>query len=42
MTVSRFYIKCTDCVSEICFRTDPATTDYIIEVKTKVKVNQKL
>ena len=27
----RFYIKCTACVSEICFRTDPASTDYVIE-----------
>lgn len=32
LRIYRFYIKCTACVSEICFRTDPATTDYIIEV----------
>lgn len=31
LRIYRFYIKCTACVSEICFRTDPATTDYIIE-----------
>ena len=33
LRIYRFYIKCTACVSEICFRTDPATTDYIIEVR---------
>ena len=27
----RFYIKCTACLSEISFRTDPANTDYILE-----------
>ena len=27
----RFYIKCTACVSEICFRTDPESCDYVIE-----------
>ncbi len=27
----RFYIKCTACVSEICFRTDPENTDYVLE-----------
>ena len=31
LRIYRFYIKCTACVSEICFRTDPASTDYIIE-----------
>ena len=33
LRIYRFYIKCTACVSEICFRTDPASTDYIIEVR---------
>ena len=28
---SRFYIKCTACVSEICFRTDPESCDYVLE-----------
>ena len=32
LRIYRFYIKCTACVSEICFRTDPASTDYVIEV----------
>ena len=27
----RFYIKCTAGVSEICFRTDPENTDYVLE-----------
>ena len=27
----RFYIKCTACLSEISFRTDPANTDYVLE-----------
>jgi len=31
LRIYRFYIKCTACVSEICFRTDPASTDYVIE-----------
>lgn len=29
--IYRFYIKCPGCLSEISFRTDPASTDYIIE-----------
>lgn len=29
--IYRFYIKCPGCISEISFRTDPETTDYIIE-----------
>uniref|UniRef100_A0A6A7G160 Splicing factor YJU2 n=2 Tax=Hirondellea gigas TaxID=1518452 RepID=A0A6A7G160_9CRUS len=29
--IYRFYIKCPGCLSEISFRTDPETTDYIIE-----------
>ena len=31
MHVYRFYIKCTACVSEICFRTDPESCDYVLE-----------
>jgi len=31
LRIYRFYIKCTACVSEICFRTDPQSTDYVIE-----------
>ena len=31
LRIYRFYIKCTACLSEISFRTDPATTDYILE-----------
>ena len=31
MRIYRFYIKCTACLSEISFRTDPANTDYILE-----------
>mmetsp|Transcript_42840 Transcript_42840/g.99501 ORF Transcript_42840/g.99501 Transcript_42840/m.99501 type:complete len:296 (-) Transcript_42840:284-1171(-) len=27
----RFFIKCTRCASEICFRTDPKTADYQME-----------
>lgn len=27
----RFYIRCPGCISEIAFRTDPETTDYICE-----------
>lgn len=29
--IYRFYIKCPGCLSEISFRTDPESTDYIIE-----------
>jgi len=29
--IYRFYIKCTRCLSEISFKTDPASTDYVIE-----------
>nr|CAG4646651.1 EOG090X0G3U [Macrothrix elegans] len=29
--IYRFYIKCTKCLSEISFKTDPASTDYVIE-----------
>lgn len=29
--LSRFYIKCTRCLQEISFRTDPKSTDYEIE-----------
>jgi hypothetical protein len=31
LRIYRFYIKCTSCLSEISFRTDPANTDYVIE-----------
>lgn len=31
LRIYRFYIKCTACLSEISFRTDPANTDYILE-----------
>jgi hypothetical protein len=31
LRIYRFYIRCTACVSEIAFRTDPANTDYILE-----------
>jgi len=31
LRIYRFYIKCTACVSEICFRTDPETCDYVLE-----------
>jgi len=29
--IYRFYIKCTRCLQEISFKTDPVSTDYIIE-----------
>ncbi|CAG0918957.1 unnamed protein product [Notodromas monacha] len=29
--IYRFYIKCTRCLSEISFRTDPEATDYVLE-----------
>ncbi|CAG7683790.1 unnamed protein product [Allacma fusca] len=29
--IYRFYIKCTRCLAEISFKTDPQSTDYIIE-----------
>nr|CAG4642869.1 EOG090X0G3U [Evadne anonyx] len=29
--IYRFYIKCTRCLSEISFKTDPVSTDYVIE-----------
>nr|CAG4635133.1 EOG090X0G3U [Alona affinis] len=29
--IYRFYIKCTRCLSEISFKTDPASTDYVVE-----------
>ncbi|KAL7631455.1 UNVERIFIED_CONTAM: hypothetical protein RMT77_018248 [Armadillidium vulgare] len=29
--IYRFYIKCPGCLSEISFRTDPESTDYVIE-----------
>ena len=29
--IYRFYIKCTRCLSEISFKTDPASQDYVIE-----------
>nr|CAG4638803.1 EOG090X0G3U [Cyclestheria hislopi] len=29
--IYRFYIKCTRCLSEISFKTDPASTDYEVE-----------
>ena len=31
LRIYRFYIRCTACVSEIVFRTDPANTDYVLE-----------
>jgi len=31
LRIYRFYIKCTACVSEICFRTDPENCDYVLE-----------
>ena len=31
LRIFRFYIKCTACLSEISFRTDPANTDYVLE-----------
>jgi hypothetical protein len=31
LRIYRFYIKCTSCLGEISFRTDPANTDYILE-----------
>jgi len=31
LRIYRFYIKCTACVSEICFRTDPESCDYVLE-----------
>lgn len=31
LRIYRFYIKCTACLSEISFRTDPANTDYVLE-----------
>lgn len=29
--IYRFYIKCTRCIQEISFKTDPKKTDYVIE-----------
>jgi len=29
--IFRFYYKCTNCGSEFCMKTDPKTTDYIVE-----------
>lgn len=29
--VFRFYLKCTYCYNEICFKTDPKNHDYIVE-----------
>ncbi|CAL8101375.1 unnamed protein product [Orchesella dallaii] len=29
--IYRFYIKCTRCLAEISFKTDPESTDYVIE-----------
>ena len=31
LRIYRFYIKCTARVSEICFRTDPESCDYVLE-----------
>ena len=31
LRIFRFYIKCTACLGEISFRTDPANTDYVLE-----------
>ena len=31
LRIYRFYIKCTACLSEISFRTDPENTDYVLE-----------
>nr|CAG4644388.1 EOG090X0G3U [Lepidurus arcticus] len=31
LRIYRFYIKCTCCLSEISFKTDPESTDYVIE-----------
>ncbi|XP_044005944.1 splicing factor YJU2-like [Aphidius gifuensis] len=31
ITIKRFYIKCTRCLQEISFKTDPEKTDYVIE-----------
>ena len=31
LRIYRFYIRCTACVQEIAFRTDPANTDYVLE-----------
>ena len=29
--IYRFYIRCPQCLSEICFKTDPVNTDYAVE-----------
>ena len=29
--IYRFYIRCPQCLSEICFKTDPENTDYAVE-----------
>ncbi|XP_033101909.1 splicing factor YJU2-like isoform X2 [Anneissia japonica] len=31
LRIYRFYIKCPKCVAEISFRTDPESTDYVVE-----------
>lgn len=31
LRIYRFYIRCTACMGEISFRTDPANTDYVLE-----------
>lgn len=31
LRIYRFYIRCTACLSEISFRTDPENTDYVLE-----------
>ncbi|KAF6828894.1 mRNA splicing protein yju2 [Colletotrichum plurivorum] len=33
--IFRFFIRCTRCSSEITFRTDPQTSDYVCEAGTK-------
>ncbi|XP_002158200.1 splicing factor YJU2 isoform X1 [Hydra vulgaris] len=31
LRIYRFYIRCTKCISEITFKTDPENTDYVME-----------
>lgn len=38
----RFYIKCTACVSEICFRTDPESCDYVLEAGKAESCNSEI
>lgn len=31
LKIFRFYYRCTNCAAEFCMKTDPKSTDYIME-----------